>query len=51
MYLSGFDIIFYILIAPALIAAIPLSIIAIVRTVRMQSELDKIKKASEENKE
>ena len=48
MYLSGFDIIFYILIAPALIAAIPLSIIAIVRTVRMQAELDKIKK---ENKE
>ena len=48
MYLSGFDIIFYILIAPALIAAIPLSIIAIVRTVRVQSELDKIKK---ENKE
>ena len=48
MYLSSLGTLFLILVAPALIAAIPLSIVAIVRATRVQSELDKIKK---ENKE
>ena len=48
MYLSAFGTFLLILIAPAFVAAIPLSIIAIVRATKVQAELNKMKK---ENKE